>query len=52
MKWLGQTAASLFWLGSMLAYGVSTAGDWLQVFAASAWLVANIAALAAPEERR
>jgi len=29
----------------MLAYGIGSPGDWLQLCAASAWLVANIATL-------
>ena len=47
IEWLGQTAASMCWICSMLIYGISSAGDWLQVFAASAWFVANVATLAA-----
>ena len=43
--WLGQTAASLCWLTSMLVYGLDSPGDWLQLGAASAWLLANLAAL-------
>lgn len=43
--WLGQTVASLCWIASMLAYGIESGGDWLQVCAASAWLVANVATL-------
>lgn len=46
---LGQTLASLFWIISMLLYGVSSSGDWLQLFAASAWLLANIAAIVTRE---
>ncbi|MEM7405925.1 MAG: hypothetical protein AAF458_11570 [Pseudomonadota bacterium] len=46
LKWLGQTVASLCWIGSVLSYGVSATGDWLQLFAALAWLSANLAALA------
>ena len=46
MEWLGQTAASLCWIGSMLTYGIESSGDWLQLCAASAWLLANIAAMA------
>lgn len=46
IDWFGQSAASIFWIGSVLLYGVSTAGDWLQLFAASSWLVANIATIA------
>ncbi|OUT60893.1 MAG: hypothetical protein CBB71_06410 [Rhodopirellula sp. TMED11] len=45
VEWLGQTAACLCWIGSVLAYGISSAGDWLQLCAASAWLLANIAAV-------
>ena len=45
IKWLGQTVASLCWAGSMLAYGLDSSGDWLQLCAASAWLLANVAAL-------
>ena len=44
IEWIGQTVASLCWIGSVLAYGISSGGDWLQVLAASSWLVANIAA--------
>ncbi|MEO1614226.1 MAG: hypothetical protein AAFV88_00160 [Planctomycetota bacterium] len=45
MEWIGQTVASICWIGSVLAYGISSSGDWLQLFAASAWLLANIAAV-------
>ena len=45
LSWLGQTAASLCWIGSMLVTGVESGGDWLQLCAASAWLMANIASL-------
>jgi len=48
IEWLGQTAASLCWIASVFAYGISAAGDYLQLFAASAWLIANIAAIASP----
>lgn len=43
VEWLGQTIASVCWIGSVLAYGISSFGDWLQLAAASAWLMANIA---------
>lgn len=46
VEWLGQTIASVCWIGSVLTYGISSNGDWLQLIAASAWLVANIASLA------
>ena len=39
---VGQTAASLLWMASVFAYGVSTVGDVLQLAAASAWMVANV----------
>ena len=45
VEWLGQTIASICWICSVFAYGISSNGDWLQLFAASAWLVANIAGL-------
>ena len=46
IEWIGQTAASICWITSMLAYGISSTGDYLQLLAASAWLLANIAAAA------
>ena len=49
IQWLGQTAASVCWIGSMLTSGIKSSGDWLQLFAASAWLLANIAAIATAE---
>ena len=42
LEWFGQTAASLCWIASVFAYGISGAGDYLQLSAASAWLIANI----------
>ena len=44
IEWLGQTVASICWIGSVMAYGISSSGDWLQLLAASSWLLANIAA--------
>ncbi|MCH2180786.1 MAG: hypothetical protein MK108_02155 [Mariniblastus sp.] len=44
VEWLGQTVASLCWIGSVMAYGISSTGDWLQLLAASSWLLANLAA--------
>ena len=44
IEWLGQTVASVCWIGSVLAYGISSSGDWLQLCAASSWLLANIVA--------
>ncbi|MEO1526152.1 MAG: hypothetical protein AAFX06_12000 [Planctomycetota bacterium] len=50
IDWLGQTVASLCWIASVMAYGISSSGDWLQLAAASSWLVANIAAILNAEE--
>lgn len=49
VEWLGQTIASLCWIASVFVYGISSTGDWLQLFAASAWLVANVASFATAE---
>ena len=46
-EWLGQTIASLGWIASVLIDGISSGGDWLQLIAASAWLLSNMAALSA-----
>ncbi len=45
LSWFGQMAASLFWLASVFIYGVSSMGDVLQLLAALAWMIANLAAL-------
>ena len=45
IEWLGQTVASLSWIISVFTYGISETGDWLQLLAASAWLIANLASL-------
>ncbi len=45
VEWLGQTNASLCWIASVFAYGISSRGDWLQLCAASSWLVANVGAV-------
>jgi hypothetical protein len=50
IEWLGQTLASVCWIVSVFCYGIESAGDWLQLAAASAWLVANIAAVASPTQ--
>lgn len=44
IEWLGQTVASVCWIASVLTCGISSSGDWLQLLAASTWLLANIAA--------
>ena len=43
--WLGQTIASMCWILSVFSYGISTTGDWLQLLAASSWMVSNIAGI-------
>ena len=43
VEWLGQTVASICWIASVLTYGITSSGDWLQLFAASSWLLANLA---------
>lgn len=45
LSWLGQMIASGCWIISVFAYGVSSAGDVMQLVAASAWMVANVATL-------
>ncbi|MEN1704793.1 MAG: hypothetical protein AAGJ54_04680 [Planctomycetota bacterium] len=45
IEWLAQTAASMLWIASMFAYGITSTGDICQLCAASAWLIANIATL-------
>ncbi|MXX93175.1 MAG: hypothetical protein F4Y63_06970 [Chloroflexi bacterium] len=49
IKWLGQTTASVCWIGSLLTSGIGSTGDWLQLCAASAWLLANITAILTAE---
>ena len=55
IEWLGQMMASIFWIASVFTYGISekgndAIGDWLQLFAASAWFIANIASLLSSNE--
>ena len=49
IDWLGQTTASICWICSMFVYGVGSAGDWLQLIAASAWFLANLFAIVKPQ---
>ena len=44
-EWIGQTLASLCWMISVFAYGISSTGDWLQLMAASSWMLSNIASI-------
>ena len=46
IEWIGQTLASLFWIVSVFAYGGPEGlGDWLQLMAASSWMLPNIASI-------
>ncbi len=45
LEWLGQTIASGAWIVSVFVYGLSSTGDYLQLVAASAWMLSNIAAV-------
>lgn len=45
VEWMGQTLASTCWIVSVFVYGINSSGDWLQLAAASSWLVANLASL-------
>ncbi|MEM9131952.1 MAG: hypothetical protein AAF962_03650 [Actinomycetota bacterium] len=45
IDWLGQTVASVCWIVSVFVYGIESAGDWLQLAAATSWLTANVATL-------
>ena len=46
-EWLGQTLASLCWIISVFVYESNVSlwgkGDWLQLAAASSWMLSNIA---------
>ena len=50
-EWLGQTAASLCWITSVFVYESDVSrwdnGDWLQLLAASCWMLSNIASVLA-----
>ena len=49
LGWMGQTVASLCWIVSVFAYGITTTGDWLQLCAASSCMISNIAGIASLE---
>ena len=49
VEWLGQTVASVCWICSVLVYRIQSPGDWLQLCAASAWLLAKLAAVIKPK---
>ena len=44
-EWIGQTLASLCWMISVFVYGITSTGDWLQLMAASSWMLSNIASI-------
>ena len=43
ISWAGQMVASLSWIVSVFLYGLEETGDYFQLLAASAWLIANVA---------
>ena len=45
LEWLGQTIASGAWIVSVFVYGLASTGDYLQLVAASSWMLSNIAAV-------
>ena len=49
VEWLGQTIASACWIVSVFVYAdgalPESTGDWLQLTAASSWMMANIASI-------
>ncbi len=47
IQWLGQTLASLCWIISVFVYGIDGPGDWLQLGAASFWMVSNLSTILA-----
>ncbi len=54
LEWLGQTAASACWIVSVFLYSdgalPGNAGDWLQLIAASSWMIANMASILSLKE--
>lgn len=48
-EWLGQTLASMCWIVSVFMYETDvnlwSNGDWLQLAAASSWMMSNIASV-------
>jgi hypothetical protein len=49
VEWIGQMIASLCWIISVFVYSEGSlpqgTGDWLQLIAASSWMIANIASI-------
>ena len=54
LEWLGQTAASACWIVSVFVYSdgalPGNTGDWLQLAAASSWMIANMASILSIKE--
>ena len=54
VEWLGQTTASLCWIVSVFVYAdgalPESTGDWLQLTAASSWMMANMASVLSIKE--
>ena len=45
IEWNGQVLASGCWITSVFFYGITSTGDWLQLVAASCWMISNVAAV-------
>ena len=45
LEWLGQTIASGAWIVSVFVYGLASTGDYLQLVAASSWMLSTVAAV-------
>ena len=45
LEWVGQTVASGAWIVSVFVYGLASTGDYLQLVAASSWMLSNVAAV-------
>lgn len=45
ISWAGQMVASCCWIASVFLYGMSSTADVMQLLAATAWTIANLAAL-------
>ena len=54
IEWLGQTIASGCWIVSVFVYAdgalPESTGDWLQLTAASSWMMANMASVLSIKE--
>ena len=54
LEWLGQTIASLCWIISVFIYSdgslPKSTGDWLQLIAASSWMIANMSSILSTKE--